>query len=303
MIMITIFAHIAAIMMLTISPVGTRENPAAEKPVFSFGVVADVQYSDYDHGISRFYRSSLDKLREALTRFSADSIDFVVNLGDLIDRDMSSYEPVIEEFRASGLKTFHVAGNHDFSVKPGEKKRIPVLPAGNLRYYSFEEKGFRLIFLDGNDISTYGPSGLGAGDKAAEMLKGMRELGEQNALDWNGAIGPKQMKWFRQQLDSARFLKQKALVFCHFPVAPVNPHNLLNYNEVMNLLSEYPEVAAWMCGHNHEGNYIRVGNTHHVNFRGMVETEHENSYAIVKVYSDSIVIDGFGREPDRLLDF
>jgi hypothetical protein len=41
--------------------------------------------------------------------------------------------------------------------------------------------------------------------------------------------------------------------------------------------------------------------THFVNFRGMVEGEHDNAYARVDVYLDRIDIIGQGVETSRLL--
>ncbi|MCU0409352.1 MAG: metallophosphoesterase [Bacteroidales bacterium] len=282
-------------------PVQAQEKPDSEL-LFSFGVVADVQYSDYSPGISRFYRGSLEKLTEALAILKTDSADFVVNLGDLIDKDMASYDPVMKIIKESGLKTYHVAGNHDYSVKPGEKKSIPVLPEGNKRYYSVMRDGFRLIFLDGNDVSLYGPVNQGSGQKAETMITEMRKRGEMNALDWNGAIGSGQMKWLESELKAAAASNERSIIFCHFPIAPDNAHNLLNYKEVLGLISKFPGVAGWFCGHNHEGNYIKTGNIHHVNFMGMVETESENSFALVKLYADRIEIRGYGRETSRILD-
>ena len=60
------------------------------KPIFSFGLIADVQYCDCEPRGSRYYRSSLTKLKEAVDAFKKDSVEFIINLGDLIDKDDSS---------------------------------------------------------------------------------------------------------------------------------------------------------------------------------------------------------------------
>ncbi|MNL60742.1 hypothetical protein D3C87_1845810 [compost metagenome] len=44
------------------------------------------------------------------------------------------------------------------------------------------------------------------------------------------------------------------------------------------------------------------GNTHFVNFKGMVDTPDQNTFAIADVFADRIVIRGFGREDDRVLE-
>ncbi len=274
-----------------------------EKPVITFGVVADVQYSDYDAGISRFYRNSKAKLQEAVTQLKTDSAEFIISMGDLIDKDYASFEPVLAILSSSGLKTHHIIGNHDYSVSNKQKKHLPLIDSTGRRYYSFSKNKFKFIFLDGNDVSIYGASSRKAEREATELLALMRSKGEKNALDWNGAIGRGQIKWLEDELKRAEKNKEKVFLFCHFPIAPDNAHNLLNSKEVLELLAKYPGVLAWFAGHNHEGNYIKTGSTYHVTFKAMVETESDNSFAIVRVYSDRIEIKGFGREISRILDY
>lgn len=69
---------------------------------------------------------------------------------------------------------------------------------------------------------------------------------------------------------------------------------------ILELLGSHPSVVAWFNGHNHEGNYGLLGNTHFVNFKGMVDTPDQNTFAIADVFADRIVIRGFGREENRL---
>ena len=73
-----------------------------KKPIFSFGLIADAQYSDNDHVGTRFYRLSSQKLKEAAESLKIDSVDFIINLGDIIDKDFESYKkstgPTINHF-------------------------------------------------------------------------------------------------------------------------------------------------------------------------------------------------------------
>lgn len=64
------------------------------KPNFSFGIIADVQYCECVPLGTRFYSNSLNKLEESIRDLNAKDMSFVIQLGDLIDRDMDSYEPV-----------------------------------------------------------------------------------------------------------------------------------------------------------------------------------------------------------------
>ena len=98
------------------------------------------------------YRGSINRLKEAMNTLTVDSVDFIVNLGDLIDNDHKSFNPVIKIFEESGLNIYHCLGNHEFYQE--QQNNIPYnIPKSG--YYSFSRYGFRFIFLNGNEISTY----------------------------------------------------------------------------------------------------------------------------------------------------
>lgn len=274
-----------------------------QKPLFSFGLIADVQYADSEPAGTRYYKSSLNKLRESLSVISKDSVDFVITLGDLIDRDYKSYKPVLSILDSSGLKFFHVTGNHDYSVYPVYKKRLPAEYTNRPGYYSFSHSNFRFIFLNGNEISTYSSNSKMKIKKAGVLLDSLKIRGESNAVEWNGGISDKQLLWLDNQINEAHVLNEKAFIFCHFPVFPENVHNLLNYRDILIVLGKYKNTIAWFNGHNHEGNYGKLGMTHFVTIKGMVETERENSFATIDVYRNRIRIVGSGREKNQILDF
>ena len=80
-----IIAVFFAIIISTIMPdkssiVGTFPANQDQKPLFSFGLIADIQYCDCDPVGTRYYRSSLAKLEEAVRSFRIDSPLFVINL-------------------------------------------------------------------------------------------------------------------------------------------------------------------------------------------------------------------------------
>jgi manganese-dependent ADP-ribose/CDP-alcohol diphosphatase len=280
-----------------------QSTDQSKKPLFSFGIIADVQYADYDPVGTRFYRSSLKKLREAVTSFRNDSADFIINLGDLIDKDYRSYKPVLDIIDSSRLKTYHVSGNHDYSVDPRYKRQLPVLQPSQKGYYSFVYNKFRFIFLNGNEISTYISTNKAKINKANEYLTRLKNEGETNALDWNGGISSEQLEWLDNQINEASVNNEKILLFCHFPVIPENVHNLLNYKDVLQILEKHQNIIAWFNGHNHEGNYGNFNMIHFITFKGMVETDSTNSFALVEVYKNKIWIRGNGREKSQILAF
>jgi len=275
----------------------------SQKPLFSFGIIADVQYADYDPAGTRFYRFSTGKLRDALSDLKSDSVSFIINLGDLIDRDIESYKPVMDILDSSRLKIYHVAGNHDYSVDSKYKKKLPVLTPSKNGYYSMVLKNFRFIFLNGNELSTYSSNNKSAIKKASDNLAAMKKKGDINAVEWNGGLSPEQIAWLKIQLDLADNANEKVFIVCHFPLVPENVHNLLNYKEVLPLLGKYHNIIAWLNGHNHAGNYGNYNMIHFVTFKGMVETDSMNSFARVDVYKNKIWITGTGREKSQILAY
>ena len=272
-----------------------------EKPILSFGLIADVQYCNCTPAGTRYYSASLTKLREAVSGLRISRPEFVINLGDLIERDFESYFPVLDILDSSGLKIYHLTGNHDYSVESGQKKRLPVMHSSKKGYYSFSCKGYRFVALNGNEISTYSTVSKKTIDAAAGMIEKLKEKGEPNAMDWNGGIGPSQMKWLDNQLNEAKSEKESVIIFCHFPAWPENAHNLLNYREILSILEEHDNILAWFNGHNHQGNYGSLNKIHFITLKGMVETETTGSYATVEIYSNMIYIKGNGREKSRIL--
>ena len=274
-----------------------------QKPLLKFGIITDVHYSDNEPVETRFYRSSLRKINEALTVFREDSVDFVINLGDLIDKDFRSYKPAMTIIDSFGLQIYHVSGNHDFSVKPYYKKKIPALEHEKKGYYSFSYSNFRFIFLNGNEISTYISANKKTIKNATDYICELKDKGEVNAIEWNGGISSKQLDWLSEQLTQATEKGEKVIISCHFPVIPENIHNLLNYNDILTVLKRFNNIIAWFNGHNHAGNYGNINHIHFVTFKGMVETENTNSFSEVEVYRNKIWIKGFGREKNQILAY
>jgi manganese-dependent ADP-ribose/CDP-alcohol diphosphatase len=283
--------------------IGTEQESPDLKPLFTFGMIADVQYADINTVGNRYYRFSIEKLETAVSSFREDSVDFIVNLGDLIERDYESYKPVLNLLNSSGVKTYHISGNHDYSVDSRYLGRLPGFTESSEGYYSIIYKNYRLIFLNGNEISIYSSANKKLIRQANDYIVKLREAGEINAIDWNGGISRTQLGWLTSQLNDAADNSERVIILCHFPIAPANIHNLLNYKEVQDILLKYNNIVAWFCGHNHEGNYGILDQVHVITFKGMVETEKSNSFAIIEAYNNKLMIRGFGRENSIVLTF
>ena len=279
----------------------TLQLPAQE-PV-KLGVFADCQYCDCDPntGMNRYYRNSLQKMEDCITEYNRDAeIRFVVGLGDLIDRDFASFDPVINILRKSKRRVYHVTGNHDLEV---EKPMLEVVPRKlNMKhtYYTVRKENWQFIFLDGNEITTKSNDPEIVAQANAWMKK-LKDEGKRNGQTYNGGISETQLQWLEEQLKTAEKKNRNVVLFCHFPLLPEIAEVLWNAEEVIPLLEKYSCVKAWINGHYHAGNYAEQNGIHYINLKGMVDTEDQNAYSIITFSNASINIKGFGREESRTL--
>ena len=268
----------------------------------TLGVFADCQYCDCETTGTRYYRNSVKKLETCISQFNNNKeIDFIVNLGDLIDRDFDSFSYIKPVLDKAERAVINVPGNHDLEVDPGLRSKVPDQLGLNKMYNSKILREWMFIFTDGNDIS-YNSDNPEKVKQAAKMTTKLKEDGKPNHYDWNGGIGEEQLDWFEEQLKFASKQKLKVVVFCHYPLLPYGAHSLWNQDEVVSLIEKYSCVKMWMNGHNHSGNYLYNKGIHYVTMQGMVETENKNAYAEVVFTGNMIKIMGYGREESRNLE-
>ncbi|XP_041670821.1 manganese-dependent ADP-ribose/CDP-alcohol diphosphatase isoform X2 [Cheilinus undulatus] len=162
------------------------ENFPEQTPLFTFGVIADIQYADMDDGFNftrtrrRYYRSSLKLLKNALKSWGESAVkpDFILQLGDIIDGFNKNHEAsdraldaVLEEFSSGPAEVHHVWGNHEFynfsrsdllrsrlNSTLHSERSLNAAPADcDLYAYSFSPvPGFTVVILDGYDVSLLG---------------------------------------------------------------------------------------------------------------------------------------------------
>ena len=265
------------------------------------GVFADCQYCDCEIAGTRFYRNSLQKLDDCINQFNTNKeLDFVVGLGDLIDRNILSFDSVNSILSKSKKEVFHVIGNHDLSVDKSQFENVPGKLNLQKTWYSVSKKDWRFIFLNGNDI-TFHSNNKEIVKEAEKISSKLKDEEKPNYHDWNGGIGSTQMNWLEKELQNASDKKQKVAIFCHYPLLPFEAHALWNSEEVLAILSKFSCVKVYMNGHNHAGNYVFQNGIHFVNLKGMIETETENAFSVITFYDEKIEIEGFGREENRNL--
>jgi predicted phosphodiesterase len=284
--------------MILIAFITSASKP--EKKV-SFGLFADCQYCDCETRGSRFYRNSLAKLQECIDLFNTqDDLEFVAGLGDLIDRDYAGFEKINSVLSRSEHDIKHVLGNHDYEVEQVQIDKVAGILGLSSGYYSFNIRGWKFIFLNGNDI-TFKSADPGKIVKAKEMTQKIKEVGGPNYYEWNGGLGKIQLKWLDRQLKEADRKRLNAVLFCHYPVVPLEAHTLWNHHEVLEILRKHDSVKLWINGHNHAGGCEELNGIHFITLKGMVETENENAFARITLTNNSIKVTGYGREENREL--
>jgi predicted phosphodiesterase len=272
--------------------------------MFTIGVFADAQYWDGPAAVAmdRHYKASKTKLKDCVSFFNGQPLDFVLNLGDTIDRDFASFGEIMPVARQLTAPLHSVLGNHDYDVDDADLPNVPAAMGLNKNYSYFDHKGWRFISLDGNEVSTYAtPPGSTQQQDAKDLLRSLVKEKHVQAKSWNGAIGNSQLEWLKATLNDAKANSLRVVILNHFPVFPKDPHNQWNDEAIVDVLERSKCVVAYMNGHNHAGQYGFKNNIHYWTVKGMVQTQKENAYALVHFHDDRIEIIGFGREPNRQL--
>ena len=172
-------------------------------PLLSVGVLTDCQYADVatPPNSKRLYRESPKKLAAAITHLNAmGDLDFMLHLGDAVDRDAQSYEVVMPLFARAAVPLYHVAGNHDYDIAAALKTKVPALLGMNAPHYSFVRRGWRFVMLDGNELSTFAwPPGSAELQAAQDYLK----AAPRKLATYSGGLGAKLLVWLvsKQKMD------------------------------------------------------------------------------------------------------
>jgi len=103
-------------------------------------------------------------------------------------------------------------------------------------------------------------------------------------------------------LEEAQSKNEKVIIYSHIPLRPANNvHNLWNDKEVLDILSNYKNIVAYINGHNHAGAYEEYEGIHFITLFGMLDTP-ENSYAILDIYKDKLELKGYGHQKNILME-
>ena len=252
-------------------------NPKSQK-LFSFAVVADIQYADKETEGKRFYRKSLSNLERCVDDLNSRDLLFTIQLGDIIDgsesrqRTKTDLEKVLSVFNRLNMPKIHVVGNH--CLVAGRELISQELGLEKF-YYDFyfpEAEDWRFIVLDGNDAGY-------------------------------GILSDTQLTWLNLKLFDSREKGERIIIFCHYPAleAAALNHRLDEPGPLLEVMDKYDSVVAYITGHDHAGGYALRHDVHHITMHGMVEAPYKNAYAVIEVYPEMLKLIGYGVQPSREL--
>ncbi|MCY1525828.1 hypothetical protein D9M68_608230 [compost metagenome] len=87
------------------------------------------------------------------------------------------------------------------------------------------------------------------------------------------------------------------------PVISRSGYEALNNRELLGLIEKYASVKALIAGHHHKGGFAVYKHIPAITLEGMVETADKNTYGIIELYANKMILKGRGRLTSRTLSF
>lgn len=258
-----------------------EDNP---KPSLVFGALTDIHYADKPAAGNRHYREALDKLEAAVDHLGRQQPEFIVQLGDFIDktdtveREIGFLRTVDRVFAKAPCERHYVLGNH--CIDTLVKDEFLDNSGAHKPHYSFDEGGCHFVVLDSCYNSDGDPYGRG------------------NYVWTDANIPADQVRWLREDLAATDL---PVVVFAHQRLDGEGNHFVNNAAAVHEVLAASGKVLAVFQGHSHRNDYRQLDSVHYCTLVAMVEgSGADNSGAsLVSVFEDgSLRVDGFLRQRD-----
>lgn len=221
--------------------------------IITLGILADVHNSDNPDTSFKYYSQGELKTNAIIDEFVAESVDVIIELGDLIDDpdDITNgkLESICVSLRrgsgdAHGIPIYFVLGNHEcayepkssFLLHPSVNQTGPSLnyPAANGEYGYFDIGNIRCFILDTN----YGS---------------LTEPYPEGYINYKIAyLSTAELEWFDDALSAADASGKFSMVLFHHPVGIVCPteSSFENWADFVDIVKQHRVVfVAW--GHEH----------------------------------------------------
>jgi alkaline phosphatase len=241
------------------------------------GIFTDTHYSRRPDDGERFFKNSLDKMKNLTRLFRNRQADLTFCLGDLIDKEEDDkdaalrLEELLAAWRAVSVPMYLCPGNHDISALPREDFFRALGMPCSLGYRSFDYGGIHFIILDTN----YDREGRAY---TSRTLRWDECYLDQVQLDW--------LKWDLKNGDGP------ALVFTHANLDPryhngeLDPHVIKNHEEVRSVLLNSRRVRMVLQGHYHKGRRCVMDGITYFTLPAVVEGKDKNYGLILRCGTD-----------------
>jgi predicted phosphodiesterase len=248
----------------------------------SFGLVTDLHFADKPSAGSRHYRDTPDKLARAAEQFASAKLDFVIELGDLIDAadsvktELGYLKRINRDFAAISKNRHYVLGNHCVDMLKKDEFLDGVEKEKS--YYSFDEGGVHFVVLD----SCFRSDG--------------ESYGRKNFQWTDPNIPAAELEWLADDLKAA---SNPTVVFAHQRLDVANHYAVKNAVAVRRVFEESGKVLAVFQGHSHKNDHKDIGGIHYCTMVAMVEGSgvDSNGYSIIRVGRDgAIQVSGFQKQ-------
>lgn len=273
---------------LTLAGLGCESLAAQNvdsRAALRIGLLTDIHYADKEPANTRFYRQSIDKMNETVEHFNAANLNFVIELGDLIDA-APSVEQEIEwlktiEARYARLRAsrHYVLGNH--CVDTLTKKEFAAHTKAVASHYSFEQGGVQFVVLDAcfkEDGTPYA----------------------RKNFHWQDSwIPAQQVVWLHDLLSKA---DMPTVVFTHQRLDHDEKHCVKNAGEVRSTLEKHGNVLAVFQGHSHKNDYQEISGIHYTTLVAMVDgqTAEDSGYGMLEILPNTTLrLQGFRKQVSR----
>ena len=265
----------------------SEESNTDKKPLVRVGLVTDVHYADKDKAGNRYYRESLDKMRESVTRFNESRADLAVELGDYVDaadtvEEESKFLSTIEsEFKQFMGPRHYVLGNH--CVWTLTKQQFLDGCGASESYYSFDTRGIHFVVID----ACFRSDGVAYGNRNYEWT--------------DTEIPPPERDWLKQDLETTN---SPTIVFVHQRLDVAGKYGVKSGPEVRKILETSGKVLAVVQGHNHINDHKEINGIHYCTLEAMVDGSgaRNNAYSLLDIFEDGLLrVDGFRHQRNHSL--
>ncbi len=232
--------------------------------------------------MGRAYRDSLERIRRAVSAFNSAEVDFVIQLGDLIDTnddgvgELAHLQVAEAEYARCLSPRHYVLGNHCVSGLTKEEFRRAT--GAREPNYSFDVNGWHFVVLD----SCF---------RCDEIPYGRCEY------DWRNASVPgAQLDWLGNDLSRN---KLPVIVFSHHRLDIEGDYAATNGAAVRSVLEQTGRVKVVLQGHHHRNDCGVINGVHYLTLTSLVEGRDadDTAYAMMSCGGNGRMrIDGIGRQ-------